>query len=99
MRNTRRGTQDFPPGYPSRYESVVRLADGRRVQVRPILPSDAPELAEAIRTADAETLHARFLGGPPRRCCVGRSSLGATDCAGDQLELSFVRSGWLSVSA
>lgn len=65
MRNTRRGTQDFPPGYPSRYESVVRLADGRRVQVRPILPSDAPELAAAIRTADAETLHARFLGGPP----------------------------------
>jgi GNAT superfamily N-acetyltransferase len=47
------------------YETAVRLDDGRRVFIRPILPSDAPELAEAIRTADAETLHARFLGGPP----------------------------------
>jgi GNAT superfamily N-acetyltransferase len=54
-----------PPGYPSTYESVVRLADGRVVEVRPIVPSDAAELAEAIRTADAETLHARFLGAPP----------------------------------
>ena len=43
----------------------MRLADGRRVEIRPILPSDAAELAEAIRTADAETLRARFLGGPP----------------------------------
>jgi GNAT superfamily N-acetyltransferase len=65
MPNARRRTQDLPPDYPSSYESVVRLADGRRVEIRPILPSDAPELAEAIRTADAETLHARFLGGPP----------------------------------
>ncbi|HEY5183986.1 MAG TPA: GNAT family N-acetyltransferase [Actinomycetes bacterium] len=59
-------SQVFPPDYPSSYESVVRLTDGRRVEIRPILPSDAPELAEAIRTADAETLHARFLGGAPR---------------------------------
>lgn len=65
MPNARRRTQDLPAGYPSGYESVVPLADGRRVEIRPILPSDAPELAEAIRTADAETLHARFLGGPP----------------------------------
>ncbi len=56
---------DVPPGYPSSYESLVRLADGREVEVRPIVPSDAPELAEAIRSADAETLHARFLGAPP----------------------------------
>ena len=34
--------------------------------IRPILPSDAPELAEAIRTADPDTLRRRFLGGPPR---------------------------------
>ncbi len=54
-----------PVGYPDSYETSLRLADGRRVGVRPILPSDAPELAEAIRTADPETLHARFLGGPP----------------------------------
>src|SRR5664279_3388225 len=60
-----RRTRVSPPGYPSAYESSVRLADGRRVQIRPILPTDAAELAEAIRTADAETLRARFLGGPP----------------------------------
>jgi len=65
MRDTRRRSLDLPPGYPSTYESFVRLADGRQVEVRPVLPSDAPELAEAIRTADAETLYARFLGGPP----------------------------------
>jgi GNAT superfamily N-acetyltransferase len=35
------------------------------VLIRPILPTDAAELAEAIRTADAETLHSRFLGAPP----------------------------------
>lgn len=36
------------------------------VWVRPILPSDAPELAEAIRAADPDTLRRRFLGVPPR---------------------------------
>ncbi len=48
------------------YERLLRLHDGRSVWVRPILPSDAPELAEAIRTADADTLRRRFLGSPPR---------------------------------
>ena len=65
MPNADGDAKDFPPGYPKSYESVVRLADGRRVEIRPILPSDAPELAEAIRGADAGTLHARFLGRPP----------------------------------
>jgi GNAT superfamily N-acetyltransferase len=66
MPNAPRRTQNLTPGYPSSYESVVALADGRQVQIRPILPSDAPELAAAIRTADVETLHSRFLGGPPQ---------------------------------
>lgn len=66
MPNVHHRTQDLPPDYPSLYESAVRLADGRRVDIRPILPSDALELAEAIRTADAETLRARFLRGPPQ---------------------------------
>ena len=57
--------EEAPPGYPRHYEGRVRLADGREVDVRPILPSDAPELADAILTADAETLRARFLGAPP----------------------------------
>jgi GNAT superfamily N-acetyltransferase len=56
----------LPPGYPKEYQREEGLRDGRRVLIRPILPSDAPELAEAIRTADPETLRHRFLGGPPR---------------------------------
>ena len=66
MARARGRGQAAPPGYPDSYESTVRLRDGRRVQIRPILASDAPELAEAMRTADAETLHSRFLGGAPR---------------------------------
>jgi GNAT superfamily N-acetyltransferase len=54
-----------PPGYPAGYETAVRLADGREVDVRPILPTDADELAEAIRSADPQTLRSRFLGAPP----------------------------------
>ncbi|MPZ78978.1 MAG: GNAT family N-acetyltransferase [Actinophytocola sp.] len=55
-----------PEGYPVAFERWLRLRDGRYVWVRPILPSDAPELAEAIRTADPDTLRRRFLGSPPR---------------------------------
>jgi RimJ/RimL family protein N-acetyltransferase len=55
----------LPRGYPLDFERIVRLHDGRRVFIRPILPGDAPELAEAIRTTDAETIRQRFLGGRP----------------------------------
>ena len=54
-----------PPSYPWEYQRRVTLDDGRHVLTRPILPSDAPGLAEAIKTADADTLRLRFLGGPP----------------------------------
>ena len=60
------GTAGLPPGYPQEYEQQVTLRDGRRALIRPILPSDAPELGEAIKTADPDTLHRRFLGAPPR---------------------------------
>jgi GNAT superfamily N-acetyltransferase len=56
----------LPPGYPVKYQRSVTLRDGRRVLIRPIVPGDAPGLAEAIRTADADTIHRRFLGGRPR---------------------------------
>ena len=62
---TARRRMKLPPGYPADYESSARLSDGRTVKIRPILASDAPELAEAIRSADPETLHNRFLGAPP----------------------------------
>jgi RimJ/RimL family protein N-acetyltransferase len=57
---------DWPPGYPLEYQRQVTLRDGRQVFIRPILPSDAPELADAIKTADPGTLRRRFLGRPPR---------------------------------
>jgi RimJ/RimL family protein N-acetyltransferase len=56
----------LPPGYPREYQREVALRDGRRVLIRPILPSDAPELAEAIKSADRDTLRRRFMGGAPR---------------------------------
>ncbi len=56
----------LPPGYPQDLEQEIALRDGRRVLIRPILPGDAPELADAIQTADADTLHSRFLGAAPR---------------------------------
>ena len=59
----RRGT--LPPAYPDGYDLTLVLRDGRAVQVRPVLPSDAGELAAAIARADPETLHSRFLGGRP----------------------------------
>jgi GNAT superfamily N-acetyltransferase len=59
----RRGRR--PPGYPPEYQRHVKLQNGRQVFIRPVLPSDAGELARAIKTADADTLRRRFLGGPP----------------------------------
>ncbi len=49
-----------PPGYPRRYEERVRLADGRSVFFRPVVPGDAIELAFELEHADPETLHNRF---------------------------------------
>ncbi len=60
------GHASLPRGYPAQYRRELVLRDGRRVLIRPILPSDAPELADAIKTADPDTLRRRFLGGPPR---------------------------------
>jgi RimJ/RimL family protein N-acetyltransferase len=56
---------DVPSGYPRDFERAVRLRDGRTAHVRPIIPADGPRLADAIRSADADTLRRRFLGGPP----------------------------------
>ncbi|MGE5827993.1 MAG: N-acetyltransferase family protein [Micromonosporaceae bacterium] len=54
-----------PPGYPRQYERRLRLRDGRTVAIRPLIPADATLLAEAIATADPDTLRRRFLGGAP----------------------------------
>jgi RimJ/RimL family protein N-acetyltransferase len=55
----------LPRGYPADLERQLRLRDGRTALVRPILPTDAPELAEAFRRADPDTLYRRFLSAPP----------------------------------
>ena len=57
-----RQTADLPPGYPQEYQRLVTLRDGRSVLIRPIQPSDAPALAEAIESADADTIRRRYLG-------------------------------------
>lgn len=54
-----------PRSFPKELETDLVLADGRKVKVRPILPSDADQLRAAIANADPETLRARFLGGKP----------------------------------
>jgi hypothetical protein len=45
---------------------MVTLRDGRSVLIRPVQPSDAPALAEAIQSADADTIRRRYLGGHPQ---------------------------------
>lgn len=59
-------SHDPPPGFPWEYEREVPLADERAVLVRPIVPEDAGELADAMQDADADTLRRRFLGASPR---------------------------------
>ncbi|MEU5265818.1 GNAT family N-acetyltransferase [Amycolatopsis sp. NPDC021455] len=51
---------------PKGYDRTIRLRDGRVVTIRPLTRQDAPELGEAIRTADPVTLRRRFCGTAPR---------------------------------
>ena len=57
-------------GYPSDLEGQALLADRRSVFIRPIRPSDAGELRNALATADPATLRGRFLGSPPHRAAA-----------------------------
>jgi hypothetical protein len=47
---------DVPQGYPHECERRIRLRDGRTVGIRPLIPADAPLLAEPVIMADPETL-------------------------------------------
>ncbi|MEV6877596.1 GNAT family N-acetyltransferase [Amycolatopsis sp. NPDC051128] len=51
---------------PKGFDRTVRLRDGRVALIRPLTRQDAPELGEAIRTADPVTLRRRFCGTAPR---------------------------------
>jgi RimJ/RimL family protein N-acetyltransferase len=57
--------QGLPAGYPEHLVGPFELRDGRTVWIRPILPTDATEIAEAIEAADRETLLHRFFTGAP----------------------------------
>lgn len=54
-----------PEGYPSDLEAVAEVADGGTVTIRPILPSDVPEIERAYEQADAATLLHRFFTAAP----------------------------------
>lgn len=56
---------EVPPGYPREFERQARMADGRQVLIRPVVPADRLALACAILSADVDTLYRRFLGPPP----------------------------------
>jgi len=46
--------------YPREFERSVALRDGRTVWVRPVVPTDAAALRDAVDTADSDTLYYRF---------------------------------------
>jgi hypothetical protein len=52
-----RQTAGLPSGYPRGYRRLVTLRDGRSVLIRPVLPSDAPALAESIQAAAERGIH------------------------------------------
>ncbi len=56
---------ELPIGYPRELEGHFELSDGRSVQIRPILPEDVDDIAEAIAHADSETLLHRFFTAAP----------------------------------
>lgn len=56
---------ELPPGYPKELEGDFDLSDGRHARIRPILPQDYDDLADAIRQADSETLLHRFFTAAP----------------------------------
>jgi len=47
--------------YPHEWVSEAQLEDGTRVQIRPILPEDAPRLQEGFKMLTPESIYMRFL--------------------------------------
>lgn len=52
---------DIPEGYPSRYEGLITLKDGRTVLTRPVMASDGPLLAGLFEKLSPRSRHQRFL--------------------------------------
>ena len=63
MKHAKARVAKVPDGYPSDLEGNLKLADRRKVFVRPIVPVDVDALRTAVANADPQTIHDRFLGG------------------------------------
>lgn len=55
-----------PDGYPQDLEQWIELARGRRVFIRPVVPSDAAALGRELVRADEATIYQRFFRAPVR---------------------------------
>ncbi|MEN8239414.1 MAG: GNAT family N-acetyltransferase [Actinomycetota bacterium] len=56
---------DPPDSYPRELETVVTLADGEPVYLRPVVPADIDRIRHAFAIADAESIRLRFFTGAP----------------------------------
>jgi len=54
--------EEYPPGYPHDWAADVLGSDGRAVRIRPILPADAPKIAEFHSTLSERTKYLRYFG-------------------------------------
>jgi len=54
-----------PPDYPRELEQPLRLADGRVMAVRALVPADQPALKASLQQADPQTLYQRFFTTQP----------------------------------
>ncbi|MCZ7630311.1 MAG: GNAT family N-acetyltransferase [Microthrixaceae bacterium] len=57
---------DVAPAYPDSWVTDVVLRDGHTVHVRPIMPTDAPALAEFHQRQSSESIYFRFLSARPQ---------------------------------
>jgi len=50
-----------PEGYPAIHEGWLTLKDGRKIFIRPILPTDGPLLVDLFNKLSPQTIYLRFL--------------------------------------
>ena len=60
--STDNAVEEYPPGYPHDWAADVLGSDGRAVRIRPILPADAPKIAEFHSTLSERTKYLRYFG-------------------------------------
>jgi acetyltransferase len=55
------GETSLPINYPATWKESATLKDGQVIQIRPILPCDAPRLQEGFSRLSPQTIYYRFL--------------------------------------